>query len=261
MLPGIGGTEIDGGTEDPAIAWKLIDRLKQRLEQLPELPGWRGKPAAQNDGLLWWFLRDRRLDVGESVSKLEQCLRWRREFRVDYIGPEHFMGEMRSKKAYFHKHRDLAGRPVLVVVAQRHNLFERRLDESCSMCAWFLEQTMDKLATLDPPARPNEVGSRRAPGTSGAQPVEQALGIFDLRGFSPMQADMEFATFLVQAIHSYYPGRFGRILLVDAPDIFRSFWQNVRPLLHRYASLADFVSAQEVCDKYFAPGEAPSELQ
>jgi len=214
-------------------------------------------------------LRDRRFDVNEAVAKLSHFLNWRQSFRVEYLGPELFSPEMRSRKAYLHQHADVVGRPALVVIAQRHNMTERILQQSCQMCAWFMERTMDRLATEDPRQLLEGTGSEGLVGGSGSEEsrgsehedVEQALGIIDLQNFSPLQADLDFAVFLVQALHDYYPGRFGRILLVDAPVVFKSFWENVRPLLHRYAVLADFVTAREVCSRYFAPGKAPVELQ
>ncbi|CAE8632145.1 unnamed protein product [Polarella glacialis] len=172
---------------------------------------------------------------------------------VSRLRPELFQREMRSRKAYLHKHLDVVGRPVLVAVAQRHSVLDRRFEESCQMCAWFMEQMLDRLDTVPPP-------SAGLPQRS-SEATEQALGIFDLRGFSPLQADVEFAKFLVDVLYSYYPSRFGRVLLVDAPDVFSSFWETIRPLLHRYSLLVEFVSASDVRRLYFAPGLAPEEFQ
>merc|ERR1712216_865986 len=116
------------------------------------------------------------------------------------------------------------------------------------MCAWYMEQTLERLQMVQPSSSEDDE-------EVGQHPPEQALGIFDLRGFSPLQADLEFAYFLVEVIHNYYPGRFARILLFDAPEAFKVFWDSIRPLLHRYAELAHFVSAREVGRDYFAPGE------
>lgn len=243
---------------DSTHAQASIEELRRRLLRVPDLPVWRGRGAADDEDLLWWFLRDRRLDVTESAKKLERCLRWRRDFRVDRLGPELFAKELRMRKAYLHPHADLAGRPVIVAIARKHNVLERNLLDSCRMCAWFMERTLDKLEMVAPPGSDHAI-------ISGAgrkkEPVEQALGIFDLRGFSPLQADLEFATFLVELLHLYYPGRFGRILFIEAPEVFGSFWDTVRPLLGHYASLADFVTLDEVRRHYFAPGHMPEELQ
>ena len=40
--------------------------------------------------------------------------------------------------------------------------------------------------------------------------------------------------FMIDVIHNYYPRRLARILLVDAPDLFESFWKSICPLLHHY---------------------------
>jgi len=90
--------------------------------------------------------------------------------------------------------------------------------------------------------------------------AEQALGIVDLRGFSVEQADLQFAYFLIEVLHEYYPGRFGRVLLVDAPPVFVSFWESIKPMLHRYATLCGFVGRRDV-RRYFADGECPDEFK
>ncbi|CAJ1437247.1 unnamed protein product [Effrenium voratum] len=227
-----------------------LEQCVQQLQQLiPRTLKWRGRPAAENRALLWWFLRDRNLDVTSAARKLLACLRWRQSFSVEKLGPELFAKEMRSRKAYLHGHTDLFGRPCLVVIAQRHNVLERRFKESCSMCAWYMERILDRLVTKEPKDG-DEMG-----------PNEQAIAVVDLNGFSPLQADLEFVCFMVDVIHNYYPRRFGKVLLVDAPDLFESFWRSVCPMLHHYQDLAEFTTASEVCRRFFAPGQAPPELQ
>ncbi|CAE8621715.1 unnamed protein product [Polarella glacialis] len=232
-----------------------LDQLRRRLAATPGLPLWRGRSqATEEDGLLWWFLRDRRMDISESAQKLARCLQWRQDFRVDKLGPELFHKELRLRKAYLHESLDLAGRPVLVAVARRHNVLDRRLHESCQMCAWFMEQALDRLAMEGPEAQ--------AQTQEGQRKAEQALGIFDVRDFSPLNIDPDFVSFLIDALYNYYPSRVSRVLFVGAPELFRGFWATaVRPLLGRYAALADFVSVEEVRDQYFAPGKAPPDFQ
>eukprot|EP00930_Biecheleria_cincta_P070958 TRINITY_DN58518_c0_g1_i1.p1 TRINITY_DN58518_c0_g1~~TRINITY_DN58518_c0_g1_i1.p1 ORF type:complete len:652 (-),score=95.60 TRINITY_DN58518_c0_g1_i1:215-2143(-) len=250
----IGSKYIDQGDVDAATAWDRIEQLRQRLLSYSDLPAFNRRPATDNAGLLWWFLRDRRLDVNEAEQKLVKCLRWRQEFRVERLGPELFAKEMRTRKGYIHRHTDVAGRPVLVTIARRHNVFARSLQESSQMCAWMLETALGSLSMLEPPSR----GGDEAPSPS--PPPEQALGIFDLRDFSPLQADLEVAIFLIEVLYNYYPGRTGRVLLVGAPDLFKSFWKEIKPLLGHYSSLADFVTAEELCDRYFEPGLEPPEF-
>lgn len=242
---------------DAEDAWQKIAQVKQLLAP-HNLPKFHSRTALEQPGLLWWFLRDRRFDVAEAASKIQRCLLWRKEFRTERLGPELFGREMRSRKAYLHRHTDLAGRPVLVAFAHKHNVLERRLDESCHMCVWHIEQALDRLSLSAPPT-PADASGLHHP--SSELPVEQVVGIFDVRGFSPLSMDPEFAKFLVDILYNYYPKRVGKVLFVGAPDLFGSFWDSLRPLIGRHADLAEFVTAREVREHYFAPGCAPVEFQ
>ena len=99
--------------------------------------------------------------------------------------------------------------------------------------------------------------SSSSSSSSSSESVETLLGIFDLRGFGPRNADLSFARFLVDACFLYYPRRLGAVLFVDAPWAFKPVWAVVKPLLRKYGALVRFVSAEEVKQVYFAEGEAP----
>ncbi|CAJ1393770.1 unnamed protein product [Effrenium voratum] len=247
--PDLGSIYIEPMDVEPSFAWSRIAEVQQRLRSYTDLK-YNQRPAVDNPALLWWFLRDRRLDVNEATEKLVKCLRWRRAFRVEYLGPDMFVKELRSGKGYVHQHPDIAGRPVMVAIARRHSIFHRELLESSRMCTWMLETTLQKLSMLEPP-RPGDSHQEMEP--------EQALGIFDLREFSPLQADLEVAGFLIEVLYNYYPARTGKVLLVGAPDLFKAFWDNIKPLLGRYSKLADFVTVEEL-RHYFHPGLEPPEF-
>ena len=74
---------------------------------------------------------------------------------------------------------------------------------------------------------------------------ETVLTVFDLRGFGAANADLPFIRFFIKLMFDIYPKRIGQVLLVGAPLIFQPLWQVVRPLLGKYASLVQFVSAKE----------------
>eukprot|EP00434_Breviolum_minutum_P009261 symbB.v1.2.008162.t1/scaffold512.1/size193505/3 len=251
--PDLGSSYIQPLDVEPTTAWARIEEVKNKLRGYDDLPKYHHRPAVENAALVWWFLRDRRLDVNEATEKLVKCLRWRQRFRVEYLGPDMFPKELRSGKGYVHQHPDIAGRPVMVAIARRHSIFERDLLESSRMCCWMLETALKRLAMLEPPS----TGTKKL-----APPVpEQALGIFDLREFSPLQADLEVAGFLIEVLYNYYPARTGKVLLVGAPDLFKAFWDNIKPLLGRYAKLADFVTVDELRENYFKPGLEPPEFR
>ena len=143
-----------------------------------------------------WFLRDRKLGVAEAADKLTRMMEWRRGFMpLAWADVEQ---EAATGKAYLHAHKDINGRPVIIVCASRHitgslsaaavlsltsrtphdmcyTTGERPLAESTRLCAYLLEAAIAELP---------EGG-------------ETILGIFDLRGFGPRNADLGFVRFLV----------------------------------------------------------------
>ncbi|KAH6795311.1 hypothetical protein C2S51_036297 [Perilla frutescens var. frutescens] len=86
---------------------------------------------------------------------------------------------------------------------------------------------------------------------------QEVLVIMDLRGFQAQNSDLKFLTFVFDAFYYYYPRRLGQVLFVDAPFIFKPFWQLVKPLLKSYASLVRFCSAKEVKEEYFTADTVP----
>ncbi|KAF6155222.1 hypothetical protein GIB67_019748 [Kingdonia uniflora] len=90
---------------------------------------------------------------------------------------------------------------------------------------------------------------------------EEILGIFDLRGFSTDNADLQFLKFLFDAFYYYYPKRLEQVLFVDAPFVFLPLWQLVKPLLRSYASLVRFCSAEDVRKEYFTETTVPEDFR
>lgn len=90
--------------------------------------------------------------------------------------------------------------------------------------------------------------------------TDTLVGVFDLRGFGPANADLAFARFLVDACFLYYPRRLGAVLFVDAPWAFRPVWAIVRPLLRKYGALVRFVSAADVVAAFGDEALAPREF-
>ncbi|XP_020520871.1 motile sperm domain-containing protein 2 isoform X2 [Amborella trichopoda] len=169
-----------------------------------------------------------------SLDLLEQSKMWRQEFRVSNISEETVKDITSTGKAYLHDYPDLNGRPVLVVVAAKHIPAKHDLTESEKLCIYLIEKAMERLST--------EEGN--------------ILGIFDLRGFGTENADLAFMKFLIDVFYYYYPRRLGEVLFVDAPFLFKPFWQIVKPLLKSYANLVRFCKPETVRE-YFSPPTAP----
>ena len=73
-----------------------------------------------------WFLRDRKLDVNEAADKLVRMMEWRRAFMPRPLTGADVAEEAASGKAYLHDHKDINGRPVIIVRARRHITGESR---------------------------------------------------------------------------------------------------------------------------------------
>ncbi|KAL6769321.1 CPSFL1 [Auxenochlorella protothecoides x Auxenochlorella symbiontica] len=182
-----------------------------------------------------WFLRDRRLDVAEAAGKLEAMLDWRARIGADGLDWASVAKEAASGKVYLHPHRDVLGRPVVVIHVRKHVMGASPGADSQRLCAWILDAALAAL----PPGQ------------------ECVLGIFDLKGFSLQNADLGFARFLVDALFTYYPRRLGQAVLVDPPWAFQPGWSVVKPWLGKYGDLVRVCSARQVGVEYFQPGTAP----
>ena len=87
------------------------------------------------------------------------------------------------------------------------------------------------------------------------------LGVFDLRGFSSRNADLQFARFMIDAFFTYYPKRVSQVLMVEAPWVFQPVYSVVKPLLRKYAALVQFVSVDDIRRKYFTPETLPEDFR
>ncbi|XP_073144690.1 uncharacterized protein [Henckelia pumila] len=87
---------------------------------------------------------------------------------------------------------------------------------------------------------------------SGKAYVHDYLDVYD-RPVLIVDASKHFPGF--DTFYCYYPKRLGQVLFVDAPFIFKPFWQLIKPLLKSYASLVKFCSADDVRKEYFAAGK------
>lgn len=167
------------------------------------------------------------------------CKTWRRDFGVDGLTEDSIRNIAATGKAYLHTYPDIAGRPVVVVVAANHVPARDDLIESEKLCIYLIEKALSQL-------QPGE---------------EKILGIFDLRGFTSKNGDLKFVKFLVDVFFNYYPKRLAQVLFVEAPFIFQPGWNMVKPWLKSYASLVRFCSANVVRDEYFTKDTVPQDFR
>ncbi|CAM8919188.1 unnamed protein product [Rhodiola kirilowii] len=214
---------------------KLVLEVKEELQKnYHDLPV--GKYGRDDEEMILWYLKDRRFSVEEACGKLTKAIRWRQEFGVSKLSEESVKRVAKTGMAFVHDSLDVFGRPVLIVVANKHIPDMQDATETERLCVFLIEKALSKL-----PAGKEEI-----------------LGIFDLRGFGTENADMKFLTFLFDVFYYYYPRRLGQVLFVDAPFIFQPLWQLSKPLLKSYASLVKFCSVDTVKKDYFTKATLPA---
>ncbi|KDP31064.1 hypothetical protein JCGZ_11440 [Jatropha curcas] len=217
---------------------QLVSEVKSKLEkEYSSLPA--GKNGRDDEDMILWFLKDRKFSVEAAIAKLTRAIKWRQEFGVSKLTEESVKNVADTGKAYVHDFLDIYGRPVLVVVPSKHLPDVDDPVENEKLCVFLVEKALAKL----PDGK------------------EEILGVFDLRGFGIENADLKFLTFVFDVFYYYYPSRLGEVLFVDAPFVFKPFWQLAKPLLKSYASLVRFCSVDAVRKGYFTEETIPANFR
>ncbi|WCJ36102.1 Sec14p-like phosphatidylinositol transfer family protein [Euphorbia peplus] len=217
-------------TNPNKLVLEVKDKLAKDYSYLPL-----GKNGRDDEEMIFWFLKDRKFSVEGAVSKLTKAIKWRQEFRVSELTEDSVKNMAATGKAYLHDSLDIYSRPVLIVVPSKHFPNIHDPIENEKLCIFLVEKALAKLPDGQ----------------------KQILGVFDLRDFRTENADLQFLTFLFDVLYYYYPSRLGQALFVDAPFIFKPFWQLARPLLGSYASLVRFCSTGTLRNEYFTEETVP----
>jgi len=189
--------------------------------------------ASAPDWLLAWFLRDRKLDADKASDKAKKYLEWRANEGYDDLDTPAVAEEAATKKAVLLEERDVCGRPVVYVTLTRHEVETRELERTCKLCVKLVDEALERL---------------RAEG-EGAN--ETIMCVFDLRGFTMKNADIDFVKFFIKCIFDYFPKRISQVLLIEPPWVFTPVWQIIKPLMGKYAALVKQVKAKEA-KEFFA---------
>lgn len=142
------------------------------------------------------------------------------------------------------------GRPIVIVRLARHSMKERDLEDTKRLCVYLIDQALAKVKVHLPchPLSLRDDGVIEEDGAWEAQAegkVETILCVFDMRGFSSENFDVDFLKFFIQVIIDYFPKRISQVLLLDAPPIVRPMWTPFKPLLGKYANIVRFVGHDE----------------
>ena len=174
-----------------------------------------------------WFIRDRKLDGEAALKKIVKYQSWRKEnFSQESLNAPSVIEEAKTGKAVLMKERDVLGRPVVLVTLIKHEVATRVLEDTQKLCVKLLDEGLEEL---------KKEGFEQ----------ETVMCVYDLRGFSMKNADIDFTKFFISCIFDYYPKRISQVLLVEAPFVFKPVWGIIKPLMGKYSSLVKFVKAKE----------------
>ena len=215
-----------GSAEEEAAGLAAVRAALDRSEGCPPV----------DDETAVWFLRDRRMDAEAAAEKLETFLRWRQD--LGPITEEQIAQSITTNAAYVHPHLDKEGRAVIVVEIRKHMKNDRDLDAAKRHAVWAVEKCLEMM--------------EEAPNGSGG-----IYAVWDMRGFSGANADLDLATFcILDVFRKYYPKRLTQVAAVDSPWAFKPIWAILKPIIGKYSSVVKFCKANEVIAN-FDEGKAP----
>jgi hypothetical protein len=148
-----------------------------------------GPPPPPADELLRWYLRDRYYSVDNAERKLRSMLEWRARYAsagdgaadgalwaplgLPGVAGADVGAELATGKAYVHDGPDVAGRPVLVVVARKHAIGEREKEGQRERESTTAVAAPACFASRPPTRRPADPPTRPRPNPQPRAPTKQ----------------------------------------------------------------------------------------
>jgi hypothetical protein len=197
----------------------VITRIRTTLTDTPAF--------TVSDSKIFRFYRGR-FDNEEKASKaLIRHEQWRIENDVDNLGSNkvRFEKEIASGKGIIGERLDINSRPVLYVIARRHDGSTRVLEELKLLIIYSFEKALEM-----------------------SKPEEEKITIcFDLSEFSLNNMDYEAVKTLIDLLAYNYPDILGNTLVVDSPFFFWACWAVIKPWIDAEAAAkVTFVSKAEL---------------
>ncbi|KAL1964022.1 hypothetical protein VTN77DRAFT_7568 [Rasamsonia byssochlamydoides] len=203
-----------------AIAAKSPDELRDTF--------WSMVKQDDPDALLLRFLRARKWDVNKAVVMLISTIRWRAdEMHVDddimFGGEaaaleqskssdpairragEDFLAQFRMGKSFIHG-VDKLGRPMCLIRVRLHKIGAQS------------EKSIERYTV-------HMIETARA---MLPRPVETAVIIFDMTGFTLANMDYTPVKFIIRCFEANYPESLGAVLIHQAPWVFSGIWKIIK---------------------------------
>lgn len=177
--------------------------LRSRLQDIdPEFAG-------VDDATLRRFLQARSLNVDKACKFLVQHQKWRRSF-VPYgcISEAEIPNELKRNKIFLQGY-DKINRPIGVILAARHDSFQRDLEEFKRFVVFGFDKAVSSL--------------------SAGQ--EKFVLIADLQGWSYRNMDIKGYLSILQILQDHYPERLGRLFMIHVPYLFWGAWKVIYPFI------------------------------
>ncbi|XP_002731522.1 uncharacterized protein LOC100368314 [Saccoglossus kowalevskii] len=194
-----------------------------------------------SDSSLKRFLRAF-ITVDSAFTSVLKCNKWRREFGVESLTSdnEEIQTQLATGVGKILPHRDIEGRPIVLITGKLHNAYERDVDVLTRFTVYLLETASKKC---------NE------------DVIDNLCVIFDLRDFGMANMDYQFVKNLIWLLTKYYPERLGVCLIINAPVMFWGCWQVIRPWLHDFtASKVVFINGAEHLSQFLCPDILPKDV-
>lgn len=185
------------------------------------------------------FLRGRKHFMDKALNGMIKHLEWRKEMHVDDLlkDTSSFSHEL-SQRKFFHGGYDKKGRPIVCVIARKHDKNKRKLDELGSYIIYTVESAMKQSRPVD----------------------EKIMLLFDLSKFTLACMDYDAVKLIVDVLQYNYPEVLSVALIVGAPMLFSACWAVIKPWLDPVtAAKCVFVKPQQLTD-YIDLDQVPTEV-
>ena len=191
--------------EEAEVVARLRARLEEERSEYPE-----GYETFEfTNETIFRFLRSRKHDEEKAFNGLRKHIDWRFENNVHDITPEKIDEEV-AKRKIFVKNFDKNGRPLVWVIAARHDSSDRNIEVMKDFI----------IATI--------IGALEA---NKNDRDERFSIVFDLSQFGLACMDYEVVKLLVETLQMNFPDVLEVAYVVDAPFIFNACWAIIKPWL------------------------------
>jgi len=184
---------------------KILEEMRAKIAELDPLS------KDTDEATLRRFLRARSWKLPKAVKMFVDHQKWRRSFvPLGHIPQEQIKNELEAEKVFL-QGNDKNGRPVVVILAAKHDANKRKFDEFKRYLVFNFDATVASL-------KPGE---------------ETFTVILDLKGLALKNLDVRGWISTFDFLQAYYPERLGRLFIVHVPKIFWGAWKLVHPFIDK----------------------------